>query len=68
MGTGVSCDYRIGLGEPSRPLYTDLIAVVSSLIDITLPFLYTIYSTKEQTEITTATTPCRCGAYMIMII
>ncbi len=47
------------LDEPSHPIYTELIALVSSLIDVTLPFLYIIYSTKEQPEITTPTTPCR---------
>ncbi len=46
------------LGEPSYPLYIDVIALVSSLIDVALPFLYIIYSTKEQPEITTCTTPC----------
>ncbi len=50
------------LGESSHPLYTDLIALVSSLIDMALPFLYIIYSTKDQPEITIPTTPCHCDA------
>ncbi len=53
-------DANAELGDPSsHPLYTDLIASVSSLIDVALPFLCIIYSTKEQPEITTPTTPCR---------
>ncbi len=55
----LGCHTTAELGEPSHPLYTDLIAFVSSLIDVALPFLYIIYSTKEQSEITTPITPCR---------
>ncbi len=52
-------DENAELGDPSsHPLYTYLIALVSSLIDVTLSFLYIIYSTKEQPGITTHTTPC----------
>ncbi len=39
-------DATAELGEPSHPLYTDLIALVSLLIDVALPFLYVIYTTN----------------------
>ncbi len=38
------------LGEPLHPLYTDLMALASSLIDVAFLPLYITYSTKEQPE------------------
>ncbi len=69
------------LGESFHPLYTELVALVGSLIDVALPFLYIIYNTNEQPEITTPTTPCMirlryqktccrlgCGYHNIMML